>query len=201
MIEEQNETVDRRVKRSRRLLRQALMDLMGEKRFTAITIQDITDRAEVNRGTFYTHFQDKYALLELIMQDGLRNHLADRLPEAARWERENLRILIQTVLELFEEVYGRCPPAEMTNLLLRQTVLEQINQLLLHWLEQVGVSERRWSVPAETIALMASWSILGVAVQRCQEEEKSDSIEQATQHILTVIMDGVAWLVPDGVPG
>ncbi len=54
---------DRRLIRSRRLLGNALIELMQEKRYIDITIQDIIDRAEVGRTTFYKHFRDKEDLL------------------------------------------------------------------------------------------------------------------------------------------
>lgn len=50
---------DRRVQRSRALLQQALVDLISERRYTDITIQDIVDRANVGRTTFYLHFTSK----------------------------------------------------------------------------------------------------------------------------------------------
>src|SRR5207245_2778046 len=56
--------VDPRVKRTRKLLQQAFIELFQEKGFAAISIQDITERATVNRATFYAHFPDKYALLD-----------------------------------------------------------------------------------------------------------------------------------------
>jgi AcrR family transcriptional regulator len=54
---------DRRSARTRRLLMGALMDLMLVKRYDAITVQEITDRADVGRSTFYAHFTDMDALL------------------------------------------------------------------------------------------------------------------------------------------
>ena len=50
---------DRRINRTRMTLFHALVDLMLEKRYEEITVQDIIDRANVGRSTFYTHFQDK----------------------------------------------------------------------------------------------------------------------------------------------
>jgi AcrR family transcriptional regulator len=52
-------STDRRVQRSRALLQQALIDLIGERRYTEITVQDIVDRANVGRTTFYLHFPSK----------------------------------------------------------------------------------------------------------------------------------------------
>ncbi len=54
---------DRRVRRTRQLLREALLSLIQEKGFEALTVQDIIDRANVGRSTFYAHFMNKEDLL------------------------------------------------------------------------------------------------------------------------------------------
>lgn len=54
---------DRRSQRTRRLLGDAMVALLAQKRYDAITVQDIIDRANVGRTTFYTHFRDKDDLL------------------------------------------------------------------------------------------------------------------------------------------
>ena len=54
---------DRRVNRTRKLINEALMALIVEKGYEAVTVQDILDRADVGRSTFYAHFRDKDDLL------------------------------------------------------------------------------------------------------------------------------------------
>ena len=56
-------TVDRRIERTRQLLQEALIAVILEKGFEATTVQDVIDRANVGRSTFYAHFQDKEDLL------------------------------------------------------------------------------------------------------------------------------------------
>ncbi len=56
-------TPDRRTQRTRQTLSHALMALIQEKRYEAITVQDICDRANVGRSTFYAHYRDKDDLL------------------------------------------------------------------------------------------------------------------------------------------
>jgi len=55
--------LDRRILRTRRLLQNALLELILEKGYDAITVQDIIDRADMGRSTFYAHFEDKENLL------------------------------------------------------------------------------------------------------------------------------------------
>ncbi len=63
MVTESIRKEDRRKERTRQLLRDALLELIPEKGYEAITLQDITDRANVARPTFYLHFKDKQDLL------------------------------------------------------------------------------------------------------------------------------------------
>lgn len=58
-----NNRVDRRISRTRRQLKNALFALILEKGYDAVTIEDITDRADLGRTTFYLHYHDKEELL------------------------------------------------------------------------------------------------------------------------------------------
>lgn len=56
--------VDRRVRRTKQAINKAFKELITEKEFDKITINDLSERADVNRGTFYLHYTDKYDLLD-----------------------------------------------------------------------------------------------------------------------------------------
>ena len=62
-------TVDRRILRSQEAIKKAFIELMSEKNFDHITIQDIADRANVNRRTIYLHYLDKYDLLDKLIEE------------------------------------------------------------------------------------------------------------------------------------
>lgn len=64
---------DRRIRRTKRLLRQALAEIMNEKDFKDITVKEITDRADLNRGTFYFHYTDTYDLRDKIEDELVRD--------------------------------------------------------------------------------------------------------------------------------
>ena len=60
---------DRRVGRTRKALKEALTDLILEEGYEGVTVQDVIDRADVGRSTFYAHFVDKDDLLMAILAD------------------------------------------------------------------------------------------------------------------------------------
>ena len=59
--------LDRRVQKTRKLLQDALIELVSEKGYESVSIQEILDRANVGRSTFYAHFEDKNQLLHSIL--------------------------------------------------------------------------------------------------------------------------------------
>src|SRR5262249_48157020 len=71
---------DRRIQRTRRTLHEALLALIRERGWDAVTVQDVCARADVGRSTFYVHFADKEELLLsgfAELRQSLRSHLAD----------------------------------------------------------------------------------------------------------------------------
>ncbi|SFB63019.1 transcriptional regulator, TetR family [Cohnella sp. OV330] len=65
--------MDRRVLKSQEAIKRAIIELMTEKSFDDITIRDISDRANVNRGTIYLHYMDKYDLLDKLIEEHIGN--------------------------------------------------------------------------------------------------------------------------------
>ena len=58
------DSIDRRVRKTRRQLRECLISLLKEKKVQDITVRELTDMADLNRGTFYLHYKDVFDLLE-----------------------------------------------------------------------------------------------------------------------------------------
>jgi AcrR family transcriptional regulator len=192
--------VDRRVQRTRQVLRQAFTEVIQEKGFAATSIQDITERANVNRGTFYLHFTDKYMLLDTFVREDFQHLLANTLPPTSQWDRRTLHLLIEALLNYFERKYHhqRHLPHAVAPLV-EQAIHDELTRLLLAWLKQSEGKEILWRVPMETIARVVSWAIFGTALQWSQEEPTT-SLEQVTNDILLVIMEGVTRLAPHALP-
>lgn len=65
-------TVDLRIKRTQRAIRESFFSLVEEKGFEHISVKDITEKAMISRNTFYLHYEDKYDLLNKICDDLMR---------------------------------------------------------------------------------------------------------------------------------
>lgn len=77
--------VDRRILKSQEAIKKAVVELMTEKNFNQITIQDISDRANVSRRTIYLHYLDKFDLLDKLIE-GHINELRELRDAAAEMD-------------------------------------------------------------------------------------------------------------------
>jgi AcrR family transcriptional regulator len=165
--EMEEERLDPRVKRTRNLILNAFADLLPEKGFQSLTVQDITDRAEINRATFYAHFADKYALLDESIRQTFRQELEKRTLNACHYTDENLRMLIVTVCEFVSHAHIHCTTAQpQFEALVETQVKKQLQGLLQMWLEKEATN-----VDARTAATAASWAIYGLVSQWSHEKE------------------------------
>ena len=104
---------DKRIRRTKKLLRQALTRLMQQKDFQSITVTDVVREADINRGTFYAHYRDVYDLREKIeaeMIEDFRELIADLHPVLARavdYLEENREIVRALVRGAGVEGFGR----------------------------------------------------------------------------------------------
>jgi AcrR family transcriptional regulator len=182
-------TLDLRVRRTRKLLQQAFLKLMSKKSFQAITVQDITAEAMVNRSTFYDHFVDKFALMEYTISEQFREQLTSKLSDQDRYTVENLRALISTVWEHFAGIHGNCQHAnEQERMLFQSQVMNIVKKVLTNWLEDpratvAGNSSRELAVA------VASWAIYGGA-QYWADNTKRTGYELA--ELLIPILDGIS---------
>ena len=186
------ERIDPRTKRTRQLLLDAFGQLLTEKSFEDITVQDVTDRATVNRATFYAHFEDKYVLAEQSMQAWIQRALTKNLPPGAAFTSENLQLLIQTLCEFLAQMHSHCAPSNRKQFdsLLEQEVKQQVYEILLGWLKQDRVVRAGAEPQLELQATMTSWAIYGAALRWSQSKTKESASEFARQ-ALPLMMAGL----------
>ena len=96
------EVEDKRIRRTKKLLRQALTRLMQQKDFQSITVTDVVREADINRGTFYAHYRDVYDLrdkIEAEMIADFRGMIATIRPS----ETATLRPVLGRLMDYLEE--------------------------------------------------------------------------------------------------
>lgn len=104
----QPKTEDRRIRRTKKLLRQGLSELMDEKDFKDITVKEITDRMDLNRGTFYLHYKDTYDLLEKIEDELIETFETLILEYQPTAENTSAFIIIDQVYDFITENHKIC---------------------------------------------------------------------------------------------
>ena len=155
----EQEKLDPRVKRTRNLILQAFGSLLAEKGFESISVQDVTDKADVNRATFYAHFHDKYELLDYSISQMFRQEIEKRTLDACHYTPDNLRNLILAVCDFLSNMHSECAqPHQQFESLVETQIKQQIFDLLSYWLKQVN-SKISTDIPAT----VATWAIYGLA--------------------------------------
>lgn len=91
--------MDARVRYTRRVIREAFLELMGEKNADRINVKEICDMAQINRTTFYKHYENIYDLLEK-----LENEMMDELVAKIREvELDDLRSIFKIIFTEVKE--------------------------------------------------------------------------------------------------
>ncbi|RUV80574.1 TetR/AcrR family transcriptional regulator [Mesorhizobium sp. M1A.F.Ca.IN.022.07.1.1] len=91
-------TIDRRVARTRAMLQDALIALIPEGRYAALTVEDICEKANIGRSTFYTHYAGKDELRTATLEAHLRSLTQKRLSAST----ERGKRLFEFSLQMFE---------------------------------------------------------------------------------------------------
>lgn len=182
---------DPRVTRTRHYLMQSLCDLMGEKEFDQITVQEITERAIINRATFYAHFEDKYKLLESMVQHSFQQMLDSKIDHDVGFTQENLRLLTLVTCEFLVEFHDEHTPGQEYELLPVEREVRSIVSKSISGCLSGHATVGRPGLSIETIAMWASSIVFGSAIQWLHSRSKL-SAEEVTNQIMILMMTGLA---------
>jgi AcrR family transcriptional regulator len=157
---------DPRVKRTRKLLLDAFYELTAEKEMRDITVQDVTERATVNRATFYAHFRDKDALMDAALRGLVNKALTAGLPPESPVTKANLRLLFRLMCDFMNKTARRCPKSlGEHSLLMNSAVQAELALFVREWMTHATPIEHRKQGHLETVASLVSWSIYGATVE------------------------------------
>lgn len=180
--------IDPRIKRTRQMLFQALKELLCAKGFDAITMQDIADRSTLNRGTIYTHFKDKYALLGALVEEEFRQIFEARMAGASGMCQEGVKQLILTVCDFLGRMMS-CGQAAQRPFepIVESTVRTIVRNFLLEGLRRSRQCPS--CADAELRATAGSWAICGTVVEWSRTQ--STSPEELAKAVLPLVSAGL----------
>lgn len=162
------EKLDPRIRRTRDLLHGALRQLLQQKEFDKISVQDIAEAATLNRATFYAHYSDKFALLEETIRVSFLELLGQRKVRFDGTCSSAFQAIILAVCDYLHEVQQSLSSKQhQFEPFVEATVIDQVRLVLLEGLRQ-RAAERKVTpgiLSPEIIAATASWAIYGAAQQ------------------------------------
>jgi AcrR family transcriptional regulator len=181
------EVRDPRMRRTRKLLQDALQKLLSTKSFDEISVQDITDAATVNRATFYDHYTDKFALLDAMVAGGFHQLLDQRKVSYDGSCPEASRAIILAACDFLNRCEGSHPSRQDQGAfepLIDSAIVRAIRRVILGG---VPKPPGRQSASRELIAASASWAIYG-AVKEWSVTPKRSSAEEIVPYIQQLVL-------------
>ena len=169
---------DPRVTRTRTLIREALHDLMEQKPFSEVSVQDIAERATINRASFYAHFADKYFLLEDSTRVAYQAALAEH-DAPVPLETSPFLEMIATATFTFIYTHKKCK--------LDKEFEPQISRVM-----QDALYNSLRSRLGESAALVVSSAMIGTAM-RWRADRYSRQPEELVEKLVSVLTCGVQF--------
>ncbi|HJE19896.1 MAG TPA: TetR/AcrR family transcriptional regulator [Aliicoccus persicus] len=188
---------DRRQIKTRNAILEACNQLLETKSIEQITINDIADTANINRGTFYLHFKDKYEMItnfEDKMISLLHETILKHVPNE-QFEQEFLPSRYDTIIEVFKCLEDN---EQLLSFLIKldfsTTFRKKLRQSLLTIIENSGIhhyKELLHPIPVELGVKIMTDTILNVA-EYTHETEKQWNKQEVAETIFKSIIQGPA---------
>lgn len=172
------EKIDRRVRRTRRRLRDALIQLILEKGYDNVTIQEITDTADLSRATFYLHYKDKDELLAISLEE-----MFDELVESVK------DLMLRRKLELTDDNPPSLPVfnhvaeyADLYRSLLGDRGVSSVINRTLNYIARIGEQQYRMLISED------------------EEANLPVPIEVASRHLAGAMFSMLSWWLEQDMP-
>ena len=188
--DERRSRPDRRVSRTRRALKEALTDLILDKGYEGVTVQDVIDRAEVGRSTFYAHFIDKDDLLMAILAD-----LDVPGPDTSSWKPDDPAF--DWTLELFRHFGSgrrlfKAVASSQSGALARRETTQRLEELARAELSRLKAARRLDPFKLETMVRFLVGTFIGFMDWWMREENEHLPPEQVDHAFRSLVLPGVA---------
>ncbi|WP_078549500.1 TetR/AcrR family transcriptional regulator [Litchfieldia alkalitelluris] len=179
---------DRRILKSKKALKEAIILLMHEKDFKEITVKDMVEAANLNRGTFYKHYQYKEDVLEDIIDEVLTDLIQSYREPYKDLDTFDVNKLTTNSIKIFEHVHKY---SEFYKLIVSSSVLTSFQHKITHVLKKLAIQELPGRFPhptinRELIASYHSYAMLGLILELINDGFKYSSSYMAEQLLAIV---------------
>jgi len=174
-LQSAKETTDPRILRSRRMLMEALANLLTKNKLDDISIQEIADEATLNRATFYLHYSDKNALLQAMTAARFSDLIARRGITFTDCNAA-LRAIALGVCDYLSETTG-CP-TQLARIPLEGSIIPVVEDMFKEGLALHGIAP---GVDAAMLATTAAWAVFGAARRWFQTPNRIPAEEMAAR--------------------
>jgi tetracycline repressor-like protein len=181
---------DRRVSKTRKALKEALTDLILEQGYEGLTVQDVIDRADVGRSTFYAHFVDKDDLLMAILGDLVMPGL-----DSNRWKSDDPAF--GWTLALFDHFGSarrlfKAVASSQSGALARRETTRKLEALAEAELSRLKAARKLEAFKVETIVRFLVGTFMGFMEWWMREENEHLTAEQVDLAFRALVLPGVA---------
>jgi AcrR family transcriptional regulator len=184
------EQTDLRIRRTHKFLQEAMIELITEKGFDALTVGGIAERAMINRATFYRHYQDKYDLMARIFEETTNELVENMKPiqkDTRQGETENPPEIWIQVFEhfsdhapLYRAMLGKNGSSWFAARMREHTIKIMLEQER-RWKQQAEPSQQiDPAMPQELPAMQLSHVLIGTIVWWLESEKSYTPRQMAT---------------------
>jgi AcrR family transcriptional regulator len=189
-------TIDPRVLRTRQFLQDALISLIEEKGFENVKIQEITERAGLNRATFYLHYRDKNDLLVKNMSYILEqlDQTVD-IPLEIDHDQLTTDVIVNPLISVFDHFaeHAKFYHVMLSEIGVPSAINEMqhyIEQVALRWLKKLQPDQKHLVVDTEMIIKFVSTACIGV-VKWWLNNDLPYSSEHMANQLMSLVSLGV----------
>ncbi|QQZ11512.1 TetR/AcrR family transcriptional regulator [Heyndrickxia vini] len=185
---------DLRIIRTKESIREALVELIEEKGFEAITVKDITTRARINRGTFYAHYENKFDLITKL-EDEFMHNIAQITKQNIKNDSDTVEVDLPIILEtaVFEYLNER---SDFLNAILGpkgnltfQTRLRDFMLKIMFGEQSPLIKEEELLVSKHYLAAYVASAHIGV-IQKWLETGRRESPQEIAQFLANITVNG-----------
>ena len=179
---------DRRTRRTNNLLKQGLCELLKEKEISDITIKELTDRVDLNRRTFYLHYEDIYDLLEKMADDFINDTISIFSNAFPFNNEQTLKLLFDELLHYVSEHF------DISRTLFKQPntkfILKHLNALADCFSPYIHQSDRPDNFALyQYTSIFFCYGILGI-LSTWLNEETPRSISEVSNFLYSAVCKG-----------